>query len=234
MEGSPAKRLLIYGSFFFVLICMAFGFFAMTGGSIKPGGTFGVRITDVMYEVAAPAAGIRPAAAPGAPERPFRELPTGDSHREPSVPETLAEEHYYSAIRKANDLETRQAERLKSREEVLRFNDTPLGKDLRAVAELARRGRTVEAGQYIPKVLEAMTDVDARVQTFALKLAMNIHKQLKDHAAVTAALKRYLASVRAHLSTSKSAGMEDKDFSKSLSEVETLISQVERAGGGGR
>jgi hypothetical protein len=235
---SPASRLLIYGTLFTILIAMAFGFFAMTGGGVRSiSGHFGMGLSEVLYEPPKPPAGSVAAGAvvvPTAPVRRVLDMPrvTPETFREQSVPETKAEEQYYSAIQKLHELEGRQAQRLKGRDEILRFLETPLGRDLRAIAELARRGRTREAGESVQKVIGAMGELSPRIQTYALKLAIQIYKTEKDQAGLSWALKRYLELTRDSIVGSRDDQDSDRDSAGSRAEVEELVRRVGTAAPG--
>lgn len=232
MDHSPASRILIYGIFFSLLVIMAFAFFALTGGSLKSHGTLGNRsLADVLYEPAPPEGGRHVSAVPNAARDP-RQLPPNayDTLREPAVPETPAEVQYFEAIQKARFQEERQVERLKGRDEVLAFIETPLGKDFRAVSELARRGRTREARDYLSKLLPALSDAPPQVQTYALKMALLIFKKEKDAAGMADALRKYLgltkeriANDRAKLSKAERASMPE-----ALKELDDLVGQLDK------
>lgn len=231
MEQSPASRILIYGIFFSLLVIMAFAFFALTGGTLKPGGTFSMSVTDVMYDPAPPEGGRRPVAAPPGDDAPRR---PADDLREPTVPETPAEEQYFAAIQKAQLQEQSQAERLRPRDNILRFLESPLGKDLRAVSELARRGRTREAREYLPRVLKALEDqnADPAVQSFALKLAVLVFRQEKDEAQMQAALKRALELAKnRYVTETRLSGREKDSMEESLRELNKLLNSIESRGG---
>lgn len=232
MDHSPASRILIYGIFFSLLVIMAFAFFALTGGSLKPSGqSWGTKIVDVLYEAAPPEGGRHVSAVPNSARDP-RSLPPNayDTLREPAVPETPAEVQYFEAIQKAKLQEERQVARLKPRDEIMAFIETPLGKDFRAVSELARRGRTREARDYLSKLLPALADAPPQVQSYALKMALLIYKKEKDTAGMADALRRYLESSkerigndRAKLSKAERASLPD-----ALRELDDLISQLDK------
>ena len=231
MEHSPASRLLIYGIFFSLLVIMAFAFFALTGGSLRPSGNFGVKLVDVLYEATPPEGGRRVAAVSAA--RDPRTLPP-DTLREPAVPETPAEVQYFEAIQKAKFQEERQAARLRPRDEVLHFLETPLGKDFRAVAELARRGRTREAREYLSKLLPAMGDVEPAIQQYALKMALAIYKKEKDNAGAADAIRRYIDISRARLANdrAKLSPAERASAADALRELDDLTAQINKAQSG--
>jgi len=234
LEQTPTSRLLIYGTLFFLLISMAFAFFALTGGILRPVGA-NASLYEVIYEPVPPEGGGRPAAAKAGEDHMRKPLPAPQSNREPSIPETKAEEQYYSAIQKADDQEQRQAQRIKPREDLLRFLETPLGRDFRAVAELARRGKTKEAREYIQRVLEAMRDADPHLQAYALKLAIHIYKIEKDTNGLASATKRYLELSRDRISSNKETEGEGRDPTRSLMEIEEAIRGLEQGNtGGGR
>jgi hypothetical protein len=234
VDPSPTSRLLIYGIFFSLLVIMAFAFFALTGGSIRPGGMFAMSLSDVLYEPAAPESGGRA----GTPAPPYdarkRQLPSWESrrvetHREPSVPETPAEAQYYAAVQKSKDQEERQAARLKSRDDLLQFLETPLGRDFRAIAELARRGRTAEAHQHVKKVLEALADADPAIQRYGLAIAIHLYKQERDAPGLADMLRRYLEMLRSRLVGERDLSARERDSSpESLRKLEDLIAEVER------
>ena len=237
MEQSPASRILIYGIFFSLLVIMAFAFFALTGGSLRPAGTFGSKLVDVLYEPAAPEGGRHVAVVPNQGRDP-RQLGQSayDTLREPAVPETPAEVQYFEAIQKAKFQEERQAARLRPRDELFQFMETPLGKDFRAVSELARRGRTREARDYLSKLLPALSDQPAAVQAFALKMALLIMKKEKDPAGMEDAIRKFvslardrIASDRAKLSRAERASVPD-----ALRELDDLTGQLDRLRGGAR
>lgn len=217
-----------------MLLVVGVAMFSLTGGSIRPGGTFGLKFSDVDYE---------PPPVPPAPSRsgggPFssgtaevRGSNPEASGREPGVPDTPAEEQYFAAIRKADDQDRRQAERLKERDDLASFMQTPLGRDLVAVTELARRGRTKEAREYAKPLIDALADQPLRVQLFALKLALNLYKVEKDATGVSRALKKYLEILKKRLSEARDATeREKKTAPESLAELETLLAEVARLEG---
>jgi hypothetical protein len=232
VQQSPASRILIYGIFFSLLVIMAFAFFALTGGTLKPGGTFSMSLSDVVYEPVAPDGGRRAAPVRQSDDEPRR---PADDLREPTIPETPAEEQYYAAVQKAQLQEQSQAERLKSRDNILRFLESPLGKDLRAVSELARRGRTREAKDYLPKVLKALEDqnADPAVQAFALKLAVLVFRQEKDQEQTAAALKKYMELLKNRLmdERAKVSNREKESMPDALKDLDDLLKKVEGRGG---
>lgn len=233
MEHSPASRILIYGIFFSLLVIMAFAFFALTGGSLKPSGTFGVKMVDVLYDAAPPEGGRRVAPTLNPVADP-RTLPPLDTLREPAVPETPAEAQYFEAIQKARFQEERQATRLRPRDEVLHFLESPLGRDFRAVSELARRGRTKEAREYLPKLLPALAELAPEVQAHALKMALLIFKKEKDAVGMESALRKYLELARARIGSdrSKLSKAERASMPDALRELDDLMSKLEKIRGG--
>lgn len=232
----PTRRLLTIMVTLTMLLAIGVAMFSLTGGTLRPGGTFGMKISDVLYDPPPVPQAPGPPPPTGAAAMRLGENrgqgPAAPTGREPGVPETPAEEQYYAAIRKADEQERRQAERLKERDELVGFLQTPLGRDLVAVAELGRRGRTREAREYAGPLLEALGDKSLRVQVFALKLALHLYKAEKDAAGASKALKKYLELIKRRLVEARDAtAREKKTTPESLAEIESLLAEVAKLGG---
>lgn len=119
-----------------------------------------------------------------------RGLPS--ANRGKYIPQTLAERNYFSAIDKAHKRKSRVIKRSRSNEALLAFIESPLGQNLSATFELARRGQSQMAKKFINKLLDDLVDMDPNIQRFVMQSAMSIYYHDKDKAGLSKMLLRYL------------------------------------------
>lgn len=163
---------------------------------------------------------------PAGPGKPAVRRATGvAAERGRWIPQTEAERAYFAAVEKARERKGRVVARRERREAVQSFIESPLGQNLQATFELARRGNADAAKKFLEGILEDLASMDSDVQRFVIQSAMSIYSHDKDRVGLAHMLDRYMRFVR----EAGAAGGEGRDkLDEWLSELQSQIPEIER------
>lgn len=225
-DPSSANRLIGIAFFFITILVFAFAFFSMTGGFRN----IGLPGASVEFDESFLEEG--PARPLGARPKPPRKAPKIRTPREPFIPTTGREKAYWAAREKAERLSERSSRKRRGLEALQSFHDTPLGRDLSATFELARRGRYSEAKNYLERLLPLLTDKPIRVQRWALKAAINVYLRDMDRAGLKEILLRYLEVTREAIRREEASEREKDTARDTLEELREFESELLAMGEG--
>jgi len=233
MDHSPTARLIALTSVFTLMMVVTFVTFSYTGTGLKSSPLFSRSYEDVTYEI--PAEVKAALTEPDAPRETLPQWPR--TNRPVGVPETAAEEAYYAAVLKQDSRSQRTRERLKPKEDVHEFLETPEGRELKMISAIAKRGRGQEAYLRLKALLDHLDDKVVEVRLFVLKFAVRMFKLQNDSSGLEVVVRRYLEEIRSQIADFESGetargSRRGADTAESLHKVDDLLQSLEVPGRG--
>ncbi len=222
MEEPPSRQLTVFfiAVMLILMFFLLFGYFFLGQGPstrfARPGATWRDEQDDVEL--------------PGKPDlkkvTPVKSLDQGlpSVERGKYIPQTLAERNYFAAIEKATSRKRRVLKRRKRREKLQAFLDSPLGKNLSASFELAKRGNSDAAKRFINQLLEDIVEMDVEIQRFVVQSALNLYHQDNDRSGLAQMMVRYLSLAKQH----GAAGTSNQQLDEWISDIEGKMGALNR------
>ena len=224
---SPSRQLTI----FFIAVMLIFSFFLLfayffLGQSqrarfARPGSTWRGEEDDVE---------LREKARPGKERlKTLKDLDRGLAavRRGKYIPRTRAERQYFAAMDKARKKENRLLKRRKRQEKLSAFLESPLGQNLTATFELARRGRSEAAKRFIGKLLQDLVEMDLEVQRFVIQSALSVYHHDKDKEGLSKMMVRYLDLSKEH----GAANADNQQLNNWINRIERHLGSLQKGGG---
>ena len=196
MEEPPSRQLTVFfiAVLLILMFFLLFAYFFLGQGSTSRFARPGASWRDSDDDVELP---NKPTInKPTAVKRMDQGLPSAERGR--YIPQTLAERNYFAAMEKVKSRKGRVLKRRKRREKLQAFLESPLGQNLTATFELAKRGNSEAAKKFINQLLEDLVDMDVEIQQYVVQAAMNIYHHDKDRAGLAGMMVRYLSLAKQH------------------------------------
>ena len=124
--------------------------------------------------------------------KPLKSTVVPSIYRGKYIPQTLAEKAYFSADTKIRTMKQRSAAKRQSQTVISEFFKSPLGQNLKATFELAKRGQTQSAKQFISRILEDLVEMDPLIQRYVLQSAISVYAHDNDKKGLSSMLTKYL------------------------------------------
>jgi len=224
-ETPPSRQLTVFFvavmliTMFFILFAY---FFLGQGGTrfAAPGSSWRRYDGDERDEV--------PVATTPAGLQPVKQLDRGlpGAQRGRYIPQTAAERAYFAAVEKARSRKTRVLARRERRERLEAFLESPLGQNMQATFELARRGNADSAKKFIDQLLEDLVEMDVEIQRYVVQSALSIYYHDKDKPGLARMMVRYLGLAKQH----GTAGTRPEQMDDWIREIEGKMGELQRSG----
>jgi hypothetical protein len=191
MSDNPNRQITIFfiAVLMIILFFMTFAFFFLgqTSGHISlPGlGTDLNRFDD-------PVDPVEPSASRKLPVKSSQSSSLPPMNRGQYIPKTEAERAYFTAARKVATMKKRGLSSRQRHNVIDDFFKSPLGQNLKATFELARRGQSASAKQFLNRILGDLVEMDPMIQQYVLQTAISIYAHDKDKDGLSSILSKYL------------------------------------------
>ena len=222
MEEPPSRQLTVFfiAVMLILMFFLLFAYFFLGQGSPSKFARPGASWRDAEDDIVLP---TKPSLnKPTAVKRMDQGLPSAERGR--YIPQTLAERNYFAAMDKARSRKKRVLKRRKRREKLMAFLESPLGQNLTATFELAKRGRSDAAKKFINQLLEDLVEMDVEIQQYVVQAAMSIYHHDKDKAGLAGMMVRYLSLAKQH----GAAGTTNQQLDDWISEIEGKMGSLNR------